>query len=174
MKLEIGMQKQLNKRNEGFTLIEILIVITIISIVATTAIITVSHNKNSRLETLAKQIKNIIILAEQESMLRAKTFGLGFTPHTFQFHMYNEKQRAWQALTDKIYGSHSIADNTTITVKVQKKNIPLDGKPKIIISPSGDVTPFVILIGNQEEPPRYQVVGEENGNVKYVLVKNEE
>lgn len=155
--------------NQGFTLIEILIVIVIISIVSGIAALTISRNQQKQYESLANRLSHLITLAEEEAMLRPATLGLAFTPESFQFFEYQNKatenKTHWQAQTDKLYGLHSFSPNIKLTVKVQNKTVALDGQPHIIISASGDIVPFTIWIGKEDEPPSYQVTGYANGNV---------
>ncbi|MEO8401439.1 MAG: type II secretion system minor pseudopilin GspH [Gammaproteobacteria bacterium] len=157
------------KNLKGFTLIELLIVILIISIVAGIATVTISTNKNKQYETIGKQLVNTINLAEQEAMLRPATLGLAFTPDSFQFFVFQTdrktRQNTWQAMTNASLGLHRIPNDTQITVKILGETIPADGQPKIIISPSNDLTPFIILIGKHTETPYYQVIGKANGEV---------
>ncbi len=156
------------KRKNGFTLIELLIVMIIISIVAGIAMITIHTNQRKQYETLASQIKNAILLAEQEAMLRPATIGLAFTADRFQFYTFEHDAKMdsdkWVPL-DKPLGSHTIPMNTQIILKIQDKVIPADGEPKLILTPGNDVTPFVILIGKKEETPYYEITGKANGEV---------
>lgn len=152
------------KKNPGFTLIEILIVMVIISIVAGVAVLTITTNKNKNIEDFTKQLVNTITLSEQEAMLRPATLGIAFTPDSFQFFQFDKK---WILLTDKIYQKHNFPPDMTLTLKVQNKAAPLDGKPYLIISSNGDVSPFVILIGKHNQAPMYIITGDTSGNIKY-------
>ena len=76
------------RRNSGFTLIEVLIVIFIISIVSTTALMTIGRNENRRLETLAIQITQMLTLAEEEALLQPAVIGLAISDTSFQFLRY--------------------------------------------------------------------------------------
>ncbi len=153
----------------GFTLIEILIVIVIISIITGIATLTISRNQQKQYEYLANSLSHLITLAEEEAMLRPATLGLAFTNHSFQFFEYkntlNTNKTHWYPLTDKLFGIHTYSQNIKLTVKVQNKEIPLDGQPKIMITASGDIVPFVIEIGKEDQKPSYQVTGYANGNV---------
>lgn len=149
----------------GFTLIEVLIVIVIISIVSGVATLTIHFNHNKQLETFAHTLSNQIILAEEEAILRPAVLGLGFSANTVQFYQYKEKDHTWQPLNNKLFNAKNIPEKTEITLKIDNKTTPADGKPKIIISSSGDIPAFVISIGNPGDKPLYQVIGEANGNV---------
>jgi general secretion pathway protein H len=156
-------QKRRSSILSGFTLIELLIVIVIISIVSSVALLTISHNKNS--EYFAHEFVQLMALTEHEALLRPATFGIGLTPTSYQFYIYNSEKK-WSALTDKNLKPHSISDKIHITLKMNDKIVNLDGKPVIIISDSGDITPFVMFVGAPGKEPLYQIIGEANGNIK--------
>jgi general secretion pathway protein H len=160
---------------KGFTLIEILIVIVIISIVSGIAALTITRNQQRDLQNLANSLTHLITLAEEEAILRPAILGLGFTPTQYQFFHYHHQvtedhPQHWRAMTDKIFGSHPIPKNIYLRVVVQGKSVPLNGQPQIIISSSGDIVPLVILIGKTNARPTYQVIGNSNGEIKSELV----
>lgn len=165
------------KRKYGFTLIELLIVLLIISIVAGVAVVTVSSNQHKQFETLTKQLVNTFNLAEQEAMLRPATIGFAINGNSYQFYEFHRPQKAsessWIPIDQTSLGMHKIPDNMQITLQVNGASIPANGKPQLIISPSNDLTPFVILIGKKNETPYYRVIGKANGEVNSEAVTEE-
>ncbi len=152
---------------QGFTLIEILIVIVIISIVSSAAVVTISHNKTKQLETFARKLTRLMILAEQEAMLRPSTLGLAFSPHYFQFYTYtHDQEHPWDAITSKSLGLHAIPNYAEITLHINDEKKALDGSPAILISESGDITPFILTIAKPGSQPVYVVRGDATGNVE--------
>ena len=152
-------------RNKGFTLIEILIVIVIISIVASVATLTIHFNRNKQMETLANQLVDLINLAEEEAILRPAVLGLALTANSFQIYSYQEKDHAWEPLKNHVFRAREIPDHMQIVLKIHNKIIPANGIPQLIISQSGDIPAFILSIGQAKQPPLYQVIGEESGNV---------
>jgi general secretion pathway protein H len=159
----------------GFTLIEILIVMLIISIVGSVAILTISHNQNSQYTAFAKQLTNYLTLAEQQAMMQPATLGVTFSEESFQFYQYQsdrtDKEDAWTPLTDSILSAHRIPKDTQVTLVIDGKTVSPTAntekvKPSLIISSSGDLPSFVIYIGKIGTHPRYKIVGEPNGSIK--------
>ena len=151
-------------KTQGFTLIEILIVMVIISIVSGIALLTITSNQHKQLQQVAKKLSHLIVLAEHQAMLQPATLGLGVSKTGYQFFEFKEGNK-WRALNDRHFGSHLVSASVQFILKIRGKQIPLDGKPGIIISESGDMTPFVLFIGKNGEKPLYQVKGEANGKV---------
>ena len=150
----------------GFTLIELLIVIVIISIISSVAVISIRFNQNKNLETFSHQLANLFNLAEEEAMLRPATLGFALLKNNYQFYEYNENKKTWLPLSDPRLGLHSIPGNTQIILKVHDKTIEANGKPEIIISPSGDISPFILLIGKTDNEAQYQVSAKANGEIQ--------
>ncbi len=150
---------------QGFTLIEILIVIVIISIVSSIAMLTIHFNYNKQLETFTQNLARLITLSEEEALVRSTTIGLAFTSHTFQFYEYNENTHTWQNLTHKIFQPHPILANTQLQLILNNKTMPADGKPHLIISSNGDTSAFVIEAGKPAEKPLYSIIGNEAGEI---------
>jgi general secretion pathway protein H len=164
-------QSTVRHKAPGFTLIEILIVMVIISIVGAASLMSINHNKNKQLENFSSEIKNLVILAEQQAMLQPAVLGLRFTQRDMQFYQYQEPDKespkpTWKALSNSTFGKHLLPKDTEVTLKIQDKTIPTDtSDPHLIISTGGDLTPFIISIGEKDKPPLYRVTGTEDGSV---------
>lgn len=147
----------------GFTLIELLVVIVIISIVASIAMVTISANQHKRFATDANQLRNLILLAEEEALLRPGSFGISVRAHQIQFFAYYEEERRWQPMTETLLGVHTYDNDTELSLKMHDTLIPQSNEPAIIISANGDLTAFTLLIGKTHNKPCYQLIGNENG-----------
>jgi type II secretion system protein H len=157
------------KTQSGYTLIEILIVILIVSIVAAVALLTTSYNQNKQIQTLSEEIANLLSLVSEEAMLRPATIGLAFTPTTFDFYLYQENSEhklVWQPIAKSPLNLHHYSKSIKITIKIHGKVMSLNGKPQIIITPSGDSATFTILFGDKNGRPRYQVIEYLDGTIK--------
>jgi prepilin-type N-terminal cleavage/methylation domain-containing protein len=165
----------------GYTLIEILIVMLIISIVGVASLLSISTNKNTRLQNFAKELSNVISLAEQQAMLQPAVLGLVFGKNSLQFYRYQEaygepKKPAWVAINNNsALSKHTLPKNISIVLKIADKVISPSSEPlpHLIITASGGLTPFIIYIGETNAPPRYQVIGSEDGSVNTQSVPNE-
>lgn len=150
---------------KGFTLIEVLIVIVIISIVTSVATLTIHFNRNKQLESFAHTLANQITLAEQEAMLRPAILGLALNTKSIQFFIFRDKDHSWQPIDNKVFHPRNIPEKTQVTLSIDNQSTPADGKPRLIITSSGEIPAFTISIGVQDEKPLYRVIGETNGNV---------
>ena len=162
-----GMQKP----NTGYTLLEILVVLVIISIVAGMAILTLGRNDNKMLQAFTQEFVQTLTLAEEQALLQPATLGLVLTNHSFGFYEYNEtrSQAAWKPLMDQELGLRKIPADIQIILKIANKILPqeqLTGEtPTILISTNGTLTPFTILIGKKNKKPRYKLIGQADGTI---------
>jgi general secretion pathway protein H len=158
-------------RARGFTLIEILVVMVIISVVGGIALLSIHHNENTRYDRLARELANRLTLAQEQAMLQPTILGLTLDETHFQFYEYRRDTKTnkdhWEPIESPELGSHPLPDDIKLTVKVRNKVLPTGnyGAPALIISTSGDIIPFTILIGKPGSAPRYQVVGSAEGTI---------
>lgn len=161
------------KRNAlGFTLVEVLVVILIISIVTSVALLSVGHNENKKIETFAKELTQVVSLASEQAMLQPVILGMAINEHSFEFLRYeasqDDKENHWQPLNDNLLGRHEIPHGVSVEVKVQNNQIHTEEKgvvPQIIFSTNGDITPFTIQVGKKGERPRHAIIGEADGHL---------
>lgn len=153
----------------GFTLIEILIVMLIVSIISSVAIMTIGFNPQKKIENAANSLANTITLAAEEAMLRPATLGLALSENGYTFFIYEEPKtedgNPWKPLASRAFHPHTFPKGAEVSLKVQDQTVPLNGKPQIIIAESGDFTPFTISIRKAGDKPLYQIHGNTNGEV---------
>ncbi|MDA8561624.1 type II secretion system minor pseudopilin GspH [Gammaproteobacteria bacterium] len=156
----------MKKHIKGFTLIEILIVILIISIISSVALLTISSNHTKQLENIANMIKRKIILAEQEAMLRPSTIGLGLNKENYKFfNLSDNTDKPWKKIISHGLNSNKFPSYATLNLKINNRETSLDGKPHIIISTSGEITPFTITFAKENNRPSYIITGKSNGSI---------
>lgn len=157
----------------GFTLIEVLIVIFIISIVTSVALLSIGHNENKKIETFTNELTQVVSLAEEQAMLQPVILGIAFQENSFQFLRYehdkDEKESRWIPLNDNVLGKHEIPQGVNVEVKVQHVNMAEVKEkinvPQIIFSTNGDITPFTIRVGKKGKKPRHAIIGEADGHL---------
>jgi general secretion pathway protein H len=161
------------RTHAGFTLIEILIVVLIISIVTSVGVLTISRNNNKEVESFAKEFTQVIKLAEETAMLQPAELGLIVKAENYQFVILEAakdgKAKHWSPLDDNALGQHLIPSHVQISIdthsggNADEENAPK--APRIVISTNGDVTPFTIYIGKQGAKPRFVITGDADGNI---------
>jgi general secretion pathway protein H len=158
----------------GYTLVEILVVLFIISIVTSVALLSIGRNENKQLETFANELTQIMTLAEEQAMLQPLVLGVSLSEDKVRFTSLQTakdgKKNLWEPLQNSILNKHNIPNGIQLRIDVggtRTTSIDKDDQknPQIIISTNGDVTPFTIYIGKKGQKPRYAVVGDADGNI---------
>jgi general secretion pathway protein H len=89
----------LSKKINGFTLIEIVVVIVIIGVILSFATLSIgSGGLEQKLEQEAQRLASLLQLASQEAILQSKEMGVFFETDGYRFYVLTSKK--WQALTE--------------------------------------------------------------------------
>jgi general secretion pathway protein H len=157
----------------GFTLIEILVVLFIISIVTTVTLLTIGRNENRDIENFAKELTQMVSLAEEQAMLEPNVLGISLAPHSVQFASLTKdketQKSVWLPMEDHVLGGYEIPSNIQVSLQVGGMQVELSKSmksiPQIIISTNGDVTPFVMYVGKKGKKPQFAITADADGNV---------
>lgn len=160
-------------RKRGFTLIEILIVMLIVSIVAGAAVMTIGHNDNKRIERFANDFSQLILMAQEQAILYPMVLGVAIEPQQFRFYQWVSAgaKAKWQLIQDdNLLKTHAIPDGLVVQLRSQRKQLEKEDDsnkkaPQIVISMNGSMTPFMLYVGKQDTKPLYVVTGEADGQV---------
>ncbi|WP_082650380.1 type II secretion system minor pseudopilin GspH [Legionella parisiensis] len=156
----------LKKSNQGFTLIEILIVLVIIGITFGFALLAFGDfGEGRRILFSAEQLVNTLRLAQQQAILGTSTLGLRIDNNGYQvFQLYNNTQ--WKPISDKgVFKMTYFPQDTRIILKTT--NSTPAGVPPIIISASGDMTPFTLSFGSKQDTNLALLIGKHNGELQF-------
>lgn len=156
----------------GFTLLEIMVVLTLIGIITSFALLSVGGGPQQRLLEETQRLMALIELHQQEAILGGETRGIQFSRTGYTFLQQNEKGR-WQPPTaaDTLI-EHQLPNEITLRLWVEDRSISLQNPgrwPQVLLLPSGEATEFVVVFGFKEhqdsEMPRYRVASDAMGRL---------
>jgi len=140
---------KLNKRQSGFTLIEIIVVLIIISVVLTVATISIGDPQVKRMRQTSERFTALIQLAKEQAIFNSQEYALSVWDSGYAF--YTLDQQGWVLLTDdKIFRGRTLPegvehelflDGIKVVLSNEDKN-----KPQIYITSDGEVSPFQLNI----------------------------
>ncbi len=135
----------LSRFNRGFTIMEILVVVAVISIIASTILLNTNfHRPASELQKHASYLGKTLHLLIQEAILEDRNFALSVVPKGYLVLEYDGQE--WIQSNDKfllkLQKEHEYSDELIIDsniVKIEKKD---KLEPHILILSSGEMSVF--------------------------------
>lgn len=182
------------RHNKGFTLIELLVVIVIVSIILSMATLAITTGTpKQRLNTEAQRFTALLQLAQDDSLLSAREFGIALTENSYQFVILAEGR--WQPVENnnslrerklpvdielELELDFELAELTSSVTKIGDVS-KVDDVEKFDSSESKKYKPQIYLLSSGEIMPSFQlkfymhdidhsfsVQGIEDGSVKIV------
>jgi type II secretion system protein H len=137
-------------RCRGFTLIETLVVVTIIAILAGTIVLGfVGRDREQKLQTEAERLALLIEMARTQAVQRNEEWGLEVGPTDYRFLVFDPDRVRWVEQSDHPFQPRQV-DDMTFSVHVDQLPLPAanaaDNAPSIVLFSSGEQTPFEIDI----------------------------
>jgi general secretion pathway protein H len=148
---------------KGFSLIEILVVLIILSITISFALLAFGDfGASRRAVILAEQFVNYTKLLEQQAIMEATTLGITITDNSIKTFRL-QPGKAWEPMPEKgLFRTQYFSENILVRLQTWEKN---KINPGIMISQSGDLTPFSVTFGTTQKPNLVTVIGKQNGEL---------
>lgn len=171
------------RRNRGFTLLELLVVLVLLGIITTLAVLAMgSGGLNRKLEQEGRRFIALIDLAGDEAILHGRELGIDFNQTQYRFLSMVEGE--WLPYRDdKIFRARNLPDTASYKLFIdglpvglpeqfdlKRENGEADSlsapplKPQLFILSSGERNAFELQLLTQEIP-RYQISGDMLGEL---------
>ena len=146
----------------GFTLIEIVVVLLIITITIAMIGINLQRGDNNRVQEEADRIVILLQAAREEAILQGLPFAVQFKQDGYRFLRVNSKGKLEAIEKDDVLSPRSLPDGVTLTFTVD--GAMADTEAGLILDPSGSFIPFVLTLRAGEAA--WQAHGLANGKIQ--------
>lgn len=184
------------RRQQGFTLLEVMVVVLIVGVMVTFASLSIGSRVNEdKLETEARRAEAIIKLASEEAEAKGVEIGLRFTEGGYRL-LTLDSSRKWQdyeiggplrrrsfqspfALDLRVEGrpivlppeltpeqEKALAESAEL--KSQRENDAQRMTPQVLLLSSGEITPFALQLTAPGITASYRIEADALGHVKLV------
>jgi len=158
-------------RQQGFTLIEIMVVMVLVGLLVSLAVANLGGgNQYRNLEEQTRELFLLMQTAREQALLNNQELGLTMDEEGYRFLVFNLEGRKWQPQAEQLFSPRQWDLGTEATVETDDdlprlmseeddNALQEDGekvlKPNVVFFSSGETTPFDIrieLIDNAEAP----------------------
>ncbi len=158
-------------KQHGFTLIEIVVVVAIISIALTMATISIGDPQVKRMKQSSERVAALIQLVKEQAIFNSRDYALSIWDSGYAFYSLNEN--GWiQVEDDRIFRPRKLPDGLEFVLHLDGLEVILERqdkkKPQIFITSDGEISPFQLEISDLDELI-YQINFDESGEFELVL-----
>lgn len=139
----------MKKKNQGFTLIEIMVVVVIASILVGAVTLSFPRTNDDLLKEDAERFSALLYLAQDEAILQSRDLAIAINDTGYTF--LSRSESTWQGFSEEPFSPRELSGLVEAKLYVEGSSIELKKKdktkPQIVIYSSGEVTPFSYAFG---------------------------
>lgn len=168
-------------RSNGFTLIEIMIVVFIVGLMTAAAIISFGgDSRDTELDTEAERLHALIDYAREQAELQTRDYGVRMDRLGYSFVVFNPLTNEWRlAEEDDALRERKWPEGMVPGLVVEGRNVVLDArkpavtdfKPQVMIFANGDLSSFEMSLAREGTEPdqRARIYTNEQSFVQLLL-----
>jgi general secretion pathway protein H len=136
----------------GFTLIEVLVVLFIVSIMTGIAVVNLPRfTQTGDFDTEANRLQVVIEMLREEALVQANEYGMRPEARGYKFFVYNQVRQVWELLEEGPFATRDLPPDVRMSVRIEGHDLKFgeEDAPPILILSSGEITPFELTIESE-------------------------
>lgn len=172
-------------RSKGFTLLELMVVVSIIAILSWLTVVAIPDGQQARIETAAKVFQLQIESHRRTASMKGKMLAVDFLESGYQFLIWDHKSQLWQAFeqasnfqkdipSGKVelaqplglqveqgldFGDNRLADRLVQRFEGREDELEAEWQADVLIFPDGRISKFSVLFDSSLSELSVRVAG---------------
>lgn len=165
-------------RGRGFSLLELLVVLVILSIMAATAVLSLGDfGGDDRVDQEARRLLALMQLSSDEALLQGRDVGVYLEEDRYRFMLYSRDSLTWVPLdTDQTFRERILPEGLFFALVVEDQEVVLEPtddddealEPQIAIFSSGESTVFELYLGREFSDEQIIIEGVGDGTLELI------
>ena len=168
-------------RGNGFTMIEILVVLIVVGLLAALAVANLGGSAQQReLENTARELFLLMQTASEQAVLNNQEVGMVLEEDRYQFLVLDEVEQTWVSQAERLFQPRRLPEGLVVTSVIESDLPTLAGdddalQPDLVFFSSGEVTPFELELSTSETSDiRYRIESDGFDGVSWLKPGEEE